>query len=108
MRGQAWQLFFIFFVTPELGFALEGTDRSAHVENKPEILLGEEKKTLNIYFFTEISKPKSMPRKFRFWLNSKKWCHLIYPEAAKLSVTGMCVSKFIVELLKLLVTKVLV
>lgn len=37
MRGQAWQLFFIFFVTSELAFALEGTDWSAHVENKAEI-----------------------------------------------------------------------
>lgn len=38
--------FLYFFVTPELGFALEGTDCSAHVENKPEILLGEGKKKL--------------------------------------------------------------
>lgn len=26
VRGQAWQLFFIFFVSPDLGFALEDTD----------------------------------------------------------------------------------
>lgn len=37
----------------------------------------------------------------------RKWDHLIYPEAAKLNLTGMCVSRFDVELLKVLVTEVL-
>lgn len=48
-----------------------------------------------------------MLKKFRFWPNSKKWWHFIYPEAAKLSLTEMCVFRFNAELLKLLVTEIL-